>query len=141
MKSSSQDQPCADAGSDIPRSPIERRVTRYACPYCGKSRSKCGTVAQHMWSCWRNPAARTCGTCDHEHPPERGEPADYYTGYPGSPSYPRSCGVGIDNAVAMPRACEGWLAARDMGSRVAAPVGQQPRDELNTSPRPLVGEG
>jgi len=89
---------------------IEKRVTRYSCPHCGRSRSKRKAVADHMFSCWKNPAAKSCGSCEHHLPPEKGERACWLSGYPGSPDHPRSCDVGVDNAEAMPRQCVRWAA-------------------------------
>jgi hypothetical protein len=88
----------------------ERQVTRYSCPYCRRSRSKRRAVADHMFSCWKNPSAKSCGSCEHHLPSEKGESAEWSSGYPGSPGHPRACGLGIDNAEAMPRQCPSWAA-------------------------------
>lgn len=106
--------PCADAQE---RSPIERRVLRYSCPYCGRSRSKANVIASHMFRCWKNPSARRCGTCEHHLPPEPPESPDWITGYPGYPGSPRSCEAGVENGEAMPFECAAWVAARNASPR------------------------
>ena len=47
--------------------PIEYQVTMYKCKYrCGKySRSK-RFIQGHERHCWKNPALRTCKTCQYE---------------------------------------------------------------------------
>jgi hypothetical protein len=43
--------------------PIARKVTRYTCPFCRRTRSSKATIRKHMESCWWNPEAKGCKTC------------------------------------------------------------------------------
>lgn len=45
--------------------PILVKVTRYACPFCSRSRAKKAATVEHIGRCWFNPANRTCKTCIH----------------------------------------------------------------------------
>lgn len=133
------DDLCADAGTHIPRSPLERQVTRYGCPYCGRSRSKRSTIASHMARCWKNPRARTCGTCEHHIPRSKGEAPDFWSGYPGSPPEPRACAADVDNDLEMPRACAQWedaLASDDHILRASEAVPHSADDASGRDKKP-----
>lgn len=43
--------------------PVKVQVTRWRCPFCGRSHSGRGRAREHMARCWFNPAARSCKTC------------------------------------------------------------------------------
>lgn len=45
--------------------PVAVQVTRYACPFCSRSRAKKSATAEHIGRCWSNPATRSCKTCLH----------------------------------------------------------------------------
>ena len=45
--------------------PIAKRVSRFYCPFCGKGKWSRSAAVQHLENCWRNPSARSCGTCSH----------------------------------------------------------------------------
>jgi hypothetical protein len=54
--------------------PVRIQVTRFACPFCSRSRAKQGATAEHILRCWKNPANRTCKTCVHYQAPQTGSP-------------------------------------------------------------------
>jgi hypothetical protein len=62
--------------------PIAITVRRFKCPFCAASRSVKKAAAAHIDRCWRNPATRTCKTCQFFYP---GDPAEPEVGYPGMP--------------------------------------------------------
>lgn len=62
--------------------PITITVKRYKCPFCATSRSAKKAAVAHVSRCWRNPANRSCRTCQFFYP---GEPAEPEVGYPGEP--------------------------------------------------------
>jgi hypothetical protein len=100
--------------------PVERHVSRWLCPFCNRGRSKRPAILAHMPGCYRNPAAKRCGTCEHLCPAER-EEYDYSIGamtFPGSPEF---CveGVQWEDGV-KPRDCPKW-------SPLAAPSPPEPK--------------
>lgn len=48
--------------------PIPVVVTRHQCPYCRRTHAKKPTALAHMGRCWKNPAVRSCKTCEHFDP-------------------------------------------------------------------------
>jgi hypothetical protein len=74
----------------ILREPIPVRVTRYACPSCGRTASSKSGARKHMGRCWHDPANRGCKTCVYFNP---GDSHDPETGYPGSDEH---CMQGVD---------------------------------------------
>ena len=60
--------------------PIAVKVTRFACPFCSRSRAKKAATVEHIGRCWFNPDNRTCKTCRHFEDAEKYEPC-----YPGRP--------------------------------------------------------
>lgn len=88
---------------------LVKTVKRYGCPHCRRWRSSEPRTQSHMARCWKNPDARSCGSCVNHLPPTKGENAEWNTGYPGSPPEPRSCDADIDNnTYGMPRDCPSW---------------------------------
>jgi len=92
--------------------PIELRVTRWKCAFCSRSWSRKPRAAEHLSACWKNPAARSCGTCRHYHEGEVGGWDE-----PGAPS---GCDVGraiwitpdgYTDLNVHPRDCAGWEAS------------------------------
>ncbi|MFC4006542.1 hypothetical protein ACFOY2_04875 [Nonomuraea purpurea] len=75
--------------------PIQIKVTRYACPFCSRARAKKTATAAHIGRCWLNPANRTCRTCRHFDAAFAGEWC-----FPGRPCSCNeggaSCEVGVD---------------------------------------------
>ena len=45
--------------------PLERRVTRYVCPFCHRGHSKKPAAVEHVAVCFRNPERRACPGCVH----------------------------------------------------------------------------
>jgi hypothetical protein len=43
--------------------PIPVKVTRYACPSCGRTATRPSRTREHMSRCWWDPANRSCKTC------------------------------------------------------------------------------
>lgn len=43
--------------------PFKVQVTRWRCPFCGRSHSARTRCVEHMGRCWQNPANRSCKTC------------------------------------------------------------------------------
>ena len=70
--------------------PLVIQVTRYQCPHCRTTRSKKPAAAAHISRCWKNPAVRTCKTCEHYEPAGDGDHC-----FPGRPCgcnvYAESC--------------------------------------------------
>ncbi|MFB7592331.1 hypothetical protein [Streptomyces sp. NPDC056169] len=48
--------------------PIPIVVTRHQCPHCRATRSKKTAAIAHIGRCWKNPAVRSCKTCDNYDP-------------------------------------------------------------------------
>jgi hypothetical protein len=75
--------------------PIAVKVTRYACPFCARSRAKKTATEAHIGRCWFNPENRTCKTCAHFEDAETYEPC-----YPGRPCScqhaPPRCNADVD---------------------------------------------
>lgn len=75
--------------------PIQVEVTRFACPFCARSRAKKAATVEHIGRCWLNPDNRMCKTCTHFEEAETYEPC-----YPGRPcscqDAPASCREGVD---------------------------------------------
>lgn len=72
--------------------PMPIVVTRHQCPHCRRyTKANLRQVQQHMTTCWRNPALRTCKACVHH----QQESIDY--GHQCHPGY--HCG------------CNDWLEA------------------------------
>jgi predicted alpha/beta-hydrolase family hydrolase len=78
------------------------RVTRYACPYCHRSRSKRDAAEAHVARCFRNPAAQGCKTCASYQMAEGGS---HLTGYPGCGE---SCEAALDISAGLRTGCELW---------------------------------
>lgn len=53
---------CLDAEGGVSE-PIKTTVVRYKCPYCNRHRAKRDAVVEHIARCWKNPATRSCLTC------------------------------------------------------------------------------
>ena len=100
--------------------PIERKVTRFICPFCRRGRSKRSYAQEHIDQCWKNPAQRSCGSCANFRSGSQG-------GYdePGCDPY---CAVGAeihsaDGDKQLVRLCPSWepstfvveTALRDVG--------------------------
>lgn len=97
---------------DLTPAPVELRVTRWKCPFCARSWSRKGRTVEHAELCWKNPAARSCGTC-----------RNYDDGSLGGweePGCPPSCAAGCDVWVTPdgftdlnvhPRLCDKWAAS------------------------------
>jgi len=83
--------------------PVAVRVTRYACPTCGRTHSKKAGCAAHIARCWQNPEARACKTCVHYSPPEAGP-------YPEHPGWPEQCGADIELTGGLKVGCPAWEA-------------------------------
>ena len=82
--------------------PIEKRVTRYICPFCHRGRSTYRQISSHMAWCLRNPAAKRCLTCANFCPAEE----LYLESYA-----PRDCAEGVDiSSNGLPHSCELWSA-------------------------------
>ncbi|MFF6844635.1 hypothetical protein ACFY8X_38595 [Streptomyces tanashiensis] len=106
--------PNADPAPTAPPIPAEDplviQVTRYQCPHCRQSRSKKTAAIAHIGRCWKNPAVRTCKTCEH-----------YLPAYPVETCNPgQGCGCGD-----LPEAC-------DVGNEIPAdqPASHCPKWEL-----------
>lgn len=52
--------------------PVKVQVTRWRCPFCGRSHSGRGRARDHIGRCWRNPAVRSCKTCVNFDPGSNG---------------------------------------------------------------------
>jgi hypothetical protein len=78
--------------------PVLVKVTRYACPFCTRSRAKKTATAAHIGRCWSNPANRTCKTCRHFEEAFTAAPEDWcFEGRRCSCNdSPASCEAGVD---------------------------------------------
>src|SRR6185437_863674 len=70
-----------------------KEIRAFECGFCPRFYRRKNGATRHENKCWRNPARRACITCGH-FTFEQPEPADWGTGYPGSPGGP-FCEVGI----------------------------------------------
>lgn len=43
--------------------PIAKKVTRYGCPFCRRTRASKKATREHIARCWHNPDVRGCLTC------------------------------------------------------------------------------
>lgn len=68
--------------------PLKVTVVRFRCPFCPYSASRKAAVAEDLTRCWRNPAVRSCKTCEHF---VHGQPGNY-----DSPAYDEYCAEGRD---------------------------------------------
>jgi hypothetical protein len=51
--------------SALTAQPVQYSVTRFKCPFCGRSRSTRPPIVEHIARCWKNPDAHACLTCQH----------------------------------------------------------------------------
>jgi hypothetical protein len=95
--------------------PVAIRVTRFRCPFCRRSSSRKAGIRLHITRCWRNPAARACGSCRHYIPAEGGGRMI------GDPGTDLGCAIGCETHETDPdadgdgikrtvRGCPGWEA-------------------------------
>lgn len=49
--------------------PIRKPVVRWECPHCHRTWARRSATTEHMARCWRNPATRSCFTCEHREEP------------------------------------------------------------------------
>jgi hypothetical protein len=72
--------------------PIPIVVTRHQCPHCRATRSKKTAAIAHIGRCWKNPAVRSCKTCQHHLPPYSGDTCNPGK-WCGCSEYPEACDV------------------------------------------------
>lgn len=88
----------------VDEEPMRVQVTRWRCPFCGRSHSGRSRARQHIARCWYNPAARSCKTCVHFQEATGGCFNDPYCNC----SSPESCSAGVDVGQALPVGCPLW---------------------------------
>jgi len=98
--------------------PLVRKVRRYLCPFCLKSRAKEAPIRRHMAWCIYNPAAKSCLTCLYYCPAER-EEYDYLAMALVHPGSRERCGEGIQwpHDQPKPRQCPKWEFSEESRGR------------------------
>ncbi|MFE7547076.1 hypothetical protein [Streptomyces gardneri] len=93
--------------------PLAIQVTRYQCPHCRTTRSKKTTAIAHIGCCWKNPANRTCKTCEHYEP--AGDGTHCFPERPcGCNVYAEGCNEGVDIPDDRPAThCPKWELRRE----------------------------
>lgn len=84
----------------------EVTVKRYRCDFCPKGLASKSAMRNHESQCWKNPAAKSCGSCAHFEP----------FSYPDEPEY---CAIEADSmgewatGKPKPRQCHSWSEKGD----------------------------
>jgi hypothetical protein len=92
---------------------VERRVTRFLCPFCRRGHSARKAAERHVVRCFRNPAVGGCKTCAHFSPAER--PDLYSSSHNYHEGAPEGCDEGVDLTAGLQRNCAVWCPAGRAG--------------------------
>jgi hypothetical protein len=101
----------------VDEEPVRVQVTRWRCPFCGRSHSGRSRARAHIARCWLNPGARSCKTCLN-YEPESGNCGEYSCNGCGSAEF---CHAGVEipvpsedrpDRLVLPLHCPLWKADR-----------------------------
>jgi hypothetical protein len=82
-------------------------VRRYVCPHCHRGRAKESSIYAHLQFCWKNPAAKSCGSCAN-YCKEEDRYLSTYSPARCAEGVPWDCGT---NGLSKPVQCDKWIKA------------------------------